>query len=269
MTGKTAACYDSAFHLLKTDLGGAFRPSVIGIDFERNFIKMCKKHWPRAVLIGCFFHFKQALRRNLKDKLKIPDNVVSYLMERGMLDLAAVLPADDVRSINSKGWLFIARLIAAPSGDTDVDKWMSSKEGKIKIAEFFAYVDKFWTAADILPLWNWSAFLELEEDVRPRFRTNCWMENYNGRWGREFSVPHPRLQVFVEVLQKEHARINALLDHLRKEHADPVVYGTPDWPKIPEEYDEFEVPSKKSLKRANLATHPDKVKGKKLKKSKK
>mmetsp|Transcript_21180 Transcript_21180/g.31896 ORF Transcript_21180/g.31896 Transcript_21180/m.31896 type:complete len:92 (-) Transcript_21180:688-963(-) len=65
MTGKTEACYDQAFQLLNTDLGGKFNPSVVGIDFEKAFINMVKKHWPDAIIIGCFFHFKQAIRKYL------------------------------------------------------------------------------------------------------------------------------------------------------------------------------------------------------------
>eukprot|EP00985_Skeletonema_marinoi_P024790 scaffold17576_cov73-Skeletonema_marinoi.AAC.1 len=99
MTGKTAACYDVAFHMIKTDLNGDFNPYVVGIDFERNFINMVKKHWPDANLVGCFFHFKQAIRQYLKSELCFPDKVVSLMMRKGMIDLATVLPADDVNSI--------------------------------------------------------------------------------------------------------------------------------------------------------------------------
>jgi len=65
MSGKTAACYNVAFFMMKNDLGGGFNPFCVGIDFERNFINMVKIHWPMAELVGCFFHFKQAMRRKL------------------------------------------------------------------------------------------------------------------------------------------------------------------------------------------------------------
>ena len=42
-------------------------------------------------------------------KLRVPEKVASLaMMRKGFLDLATVLPADDVRSINGRGWLFIA-----------------------------------------------------------------------------------------------------------------------------------------------------------------
>eukprot|EP00577_Skeletonema_sp_RCC1716_P008605 CAMPEP_0113415324 /NCGR_PEP_ID=MMETSP0013_2-20120614/24503_1 /TAXON_ID=2843 ORGANISM="Skeletonema costatum, Strain 1716" /NCGR_SAMPLE_ID=MMETSP0013_2 /ASSEMBLY_ACC=CAM_ASM_000158 /LENGTH=727 /DNA_ID=CAMNT_0000302267 /DNA_START=447 /DNA_END=2630 /DNA_ORIENTATION=+ /assembly_acc=CAM_ASM_000158 len=253
MTGKTAACYDVAFHMIKTDLNGDFNPYVVGIDFERNFINMVKKHWPDANLVGCFFHFKQAIRQYLKSELCFPDKVVSLMMRKGMIDLATVLPADDVNSINGKGWLFIASLIECTStGNDEADDWIRSVEGKTKLADFYAYVSRFWLSADVFETWNWSTFLEWDPKHRPVFRTNCWMESYNGRMNRDNTV-HPRLMAFFDVLREEQTRIVNLVDQVRNEHADAPIYAPIAFPKIPREYDDFVVPD---LKKMNLTTRP-------------
>mmetsp|Transcript_22739 Transcript_22739/g.32493 ORF Transcript_22739/g.32493 Transcript_22739/m.32493 type:complete len:696 (-) Transcript_22739:100-2187(-) len=197
MTGATAACYDSAFNMLRIDLGDEFHPFAIGIDFERNFINMTKKHWPRAHQIGCFFHFKQAMRRKLKN-LGFPDKYVGNIMAPGMLDLVTVLPAEDVSDIDGKGWFFISYLIDTPQADKEVEEWRSSPHGKTMIADFFFYIQGFWL--DILPTWNWAAFTSMKiEDEQgntfmPRFRASAYIESYNGKIGT-LEHPHPKLSL--------------------------------------------------------------------------
>jgi hypothetical protein len=46
--------------------------------------------------VGCFFHFKQALRKRLAVKLNIPRNLIKLAMLSGMLDLLCVNPRDQV-----------------------------------------------------------------------------------------------------------------------------------------------------------------------------
>ena len=255
MTGKTEACYDVAFFMLNNDLGGLFNPFIIGIDFERAFINMTRKHWPEATLIGCFFHFKQALRRYLISELRFPKEIVSMMMRRGFLDLATVLPMEDVCTINGKGWLYIAALIdCTSSGNEEADRWFHSFEGRTKLAMFYLYIKKFWLSDGIFQLWNWAAFINCPREAI-KFRTNCWMESYNKEWGEKFAVAHPSLAVFLNTVIAEQDRVYDNVNNLRNDRADPIKYGEIDYPQIPDDYSEFEMPS---LKKINLTTRPNK-----------
>ena len=254
MTGKTAACYSCAFFIMKNDLGGDFDPFCVGIDFERNFVNMVKFHWPDAKLVGCYFHTKQAWRRKLT-KLKFPEKLISMMMKRGMLDLATVLPAADVRSINGKGWLFIAQLIdITPTGDDEADAWKLSFEGKTAFALFWTYVSDFWLQEEIFAIWSWADHLEMAPEDRPLFRASCYIESYNKLWNDLHGV-HPRLQPFVDTLIQEQQRILTRVENLRKKRHERTIYADLDFPKIPHEYGTFEAPS---LKKMNLTTLPKK-----------
>ena len=57
---------------------------MFGVHFELVFFTNVSINFPEAKLIGCLFHFKQAIRRKMK-KLKFPDNKVDYAMRKGVL----------------------------------------------------------------------------------------------------------------------------------------------------------------------------------------
>jgi hypothetical protein len=92
MTGKTSECYWQVFNWL-TAACPDLDPSYIGVDFERAFFSNVSAHFPRAKLIGCLFHFKQAGRRKMKN-LGFPDKEVAFAMRRGIYDLLTIIPVE-------------------------------------------------------------------------------------------------------------------------------------------------------------------------------
>ena len=64
MTGKTLECYWQAFNWL-TSVVDSNAPTFVGVDFERAFYTQVANHFTEAEIIGCLFHFKQALRRKM------------------------------------------------------------------------------------------------------------------------------------------------------------------------------------------------------------
>ncbi len=242
MTGKTALCYDYTFHAIKNDLNGKFNPWIIGIDFEPNFFKMCTKHWPDAHLIGCFFHFMQAIFRYLKDELKFPDALVSRIAH--IVKIATVLPLNDTKKITGKTWCYIAeRIDSIVTGDEEADAWLQSKVGRSKKTDFFAYIKNFWLRSDVICIWNTHAFANAEEDdLQPAFRTNCWMERYNRTTNEKFPTARPSLATFAETITAEQERILQLQEGYRANTDSPPVYAPVEWPQVPDDYDEYEVP---------------------------
>ena len=51
-------------------------------------------------MIGCLFHWKQAIRRKII-KLGIPDDEVKFAMRRGVIDLLTIVPKDEVHPIGT------------------------------------------------------------------------------------------------------------------------------------------------------------------------
>ena len=143
-----------------------------------------------------------------------------------MLDIVTVLPADDVRSINGKGWYYLAQLIdTTPTGDEKADEWIRSFEGKTKFAEFFIYVRDFWLQKDIFEIWSWADHLQMAPNERPLFRTSCFMESYNKTWNDKHGV-HPRLPAFVDTLIEEQKRILSRRDGLRTKRGPSTLRST-------------------------------------------
>lgn len=106
MTGKTIECYWQAFNWL-TSIVDSIDPAFVGVDFERAFFTQVLNHFAEAEIIGCLFHFKQALHRKMI-KLGIPDEEVRFTMRKGVMDLITVIPKDE---LNPKGVNFIAAMI--------------------------------------------------------------------------------------------------------------------------------------------------------------
>eukprot|EP00804_Cyclotella_cryptica_P014847 CCRYP_021233-RA/>CCRYP_021233-RA protein AED:0.19 eAED:0.19 QI:1615/0.57/0.5/1/0/0/8/0/352 len=92
MTGKTNECYWQAFNWLCSAVD-EIAPAYIGVDFERAFFTQVSNHFAKADLIGCLFHFKQALRRKMI-KLGIPEEEVKFVMQKGVIDLITVIPVE-------------------------------------------------------------------------------------------------------------------------------------------------------------------------------
>ncbi|KAG3118278.1 hypothetical protein PI124_g3455 [Phytophthora idaei] len=70
-------------------------PGAITCDFEKALINAVGDQFPDTTVVGCLFHFKQAIRRRMQ-KLHIPTNEISVAMGRGVLDLLTILPHDQI-----------------------------------------------------------------------------------------------------------------------------------------------------------------------------
>ncbi|EGZ26009.1 hypothetical protein PHYSODRAFT_326955 [Phytophthora sojae] len=92
-TSQTESMYDDILHLIYRDTGKKLNPAEIVCDFEFSLISSVQTRFPNAEVVGCFFHFKQAIRRRLKDE-RISDDEVTIAMESGVLDILTVIDPD-------------------------------------------------------------------------------------------------------------------------------------------------------------------------------
>jgi hypothetical protein len=75
-------------------------PAFCGVDFDITFFRQVAIHLPGVDLIGCLFHWKQAIRRKII-KLGIPDDEVKFAIMRGVIDLLTIVPKDEVHPIGT------------------------------------------------------------------------------------------------------------------------------------------------------------------------
>ncbi|CRK93929.1 CLUMA_CG007456, isoform A [Clunio marinus] len=66
MTNKDIRSYKVVFKFLRNK---GIVPSKVMADYEASIRNAVENIWPEARMIGCWFHFCQAIRRNAKDKL--------------------------------------------------------------------------------------------------------------------------------------------------------------------------------------------------------
>ena len=78
-----------------------------GVDFEPAFYTAISIFFPEAIIIGCFFHFKQAIRGKLQ-KLGMHKAVISVILL--VMNYAPSLPPDEMLE---KGISFLKSLVRA------------------------------------------------------------------------------------------------------------------------------------------------------------
>jgi ribosomal protein L21E len=93
MSHKKEALYNQVFLQLKCVTNGKMEVRTYTSDFERAEMNMLAEHFPKGIHVGCFFYFKQALVKYLKDHGMGYDSVsFKPAIEVGGLDILCVLP---------------------------------------------------------------------------------------------------------------------------------------------------------------------------------
>ncbi|OQR83926.1 hypothetical protein ACHHYP_14118 [Achlya hypogyna] len=170
-------------------------PSTISCDFEQALIGAIKDQFPDARIVGCLFHFKQAIRRKLVT-LRIPEDQVQRAMEPNVLDVLTVIPR---LQIIKRGIPYVKSLL---STDGHVAKW----------ASFWKYFYKTWLKTYDISTWN--VYDAVERDIDLVNRTNNPLEKYNRDFGAKFNAAHPNLLTFIQVIKSEAVSYITMLDDI-------------------------------------------------------
>ncbi|EGZ11756.1 hypothetical protein PHYSODRAFT_517476, partial [Phytophthora sojae] len=64
-TNRTIPTYNRLFRFVADAAGQPLRPAQVVVDFEQALIDAVGENFPTARVIGCFFHWKQAIRRRM------------------------------------------------------------------------------------------------------------------------------------------------------------------------------------------------------------
>jgi len=71
--------YYDIFHFIIQATDQQLEPAEIVCDFEAALIQAVQVQFPNADIIGCLFHFKQAIRRRMR-RLAIPEQGATIAM---------------------------------------------------------------------------------------------------------------------------------------------------------------------------------------------
>lgn len=106
-TSKSSDTYWNVIHHVFQACDQKLAPATIVCDFEAGHSNAVLTQFPKARVCGCYFHFKRALRRFMK-KLCIPNPEVKIAMEKGVIDILAVIDQD---KIAVQGTVYVRKLI--------------------------------------------------------------------------------------------------------------------------------------------------------------
>lgn len=188
MTRKTQKAYEHALRYVNENIFPLKCEAII-TDYEIAMRQAIKNVVPGIKLLGCWFHFAQAIRRKVAS--------LSELFE-------IVRKDPTIRSIYYK-FICLALLphekIHKAFNELALEALRSTKA----FTPFVKYFQNQWLMR--VGAKNFSVFLE-------ETRTTCAAEGYNGKLGKKFQT-HPNFFVFIESLQlEEFSKSNALEQHI-------------------------------------------------------
>lgn len=233
MPDKSALSYEIIFSLLKdkaNSLGYSFQPEEIIVDFEKGMLKSLKNQLDRSIRIrGCFFHFCQALLKNLTtNELKLLylndkkfHNLIRKIMALAFLKIDMI--NDQFQKIKNELTIHYINNQTCNYGSN--------------VKKYLDYVEKTWmNDAAIYPkeLWN---------QYKKRNRTINAAEGFNRGFNDNFSSAHPNVHQLINAIRKEQMNSTILYNnYLRTGRLDKIKnkkYVTMQG-KIDEYYDQLE-----------------------------
>lgn len=188
MTRKTQRAYEHALKFVDENVFPLTCATII-TDYECAMRQAIRKVVPGVKLLGCWFHFAQAIRRK-----------VASLPELFQL----------VRTQEKCKTIYYKMICLALLPYDKIEKAFSelALEG-LKLTETFTPFVRYFQSQWLKRVGakNFSVFLE-------ETRTTCGAEGYNGKLGKTFQT-HPNFFVFIESLQwEELAKSNSLEQHI-------------------------------------------------------
>lgn len=188
MTKKTQKAYEHALRFVNENVFSLQCKAII-TDYECAMRQAIRTVVPTVKLLGCWFHYSQAIRRKVASLSELFDLVRSNEKIRNMyykIICLALLPYDKIEKAFNELALEGLKL---------------TKE----FTPFVKYFQNQWLKR-VGPK-NFSVFLE-------ETRTTCAAEGYNGKLGKQFQT-HPNFFIFIESLQwEELVKSNAFEQHI-------------------------------------------------------
>ena len=213
--------YQHAIMMFIAATGWTADAKTVTVDYEQALIKAMSTQFKGSKLVGCLFHWKQAIRRKLIT-LRIPETLVSkFVGKGGPLELLCVIPARDI----------------LPKGISYVRSKTDEGSYSEKFDTFWNYFRSCWMTKYDPKTWNIHDVIENEETDILVNRTNNACESFNRRLNEKIGHAHPTMQIMIKVLNEiscDYANKMTVIEQSRKRslshHQDVHI------PQIPSDY---------------------------------
>ncbi|KAG3077887.1 hypothetical protein PI125_g21134 [Phytophthora idaei] len=170
-------------------------PRYVTCDFEMGLLYAVRRQFAGVSVVGCRFHWKQALRRKMID-LRIPQETVSHVMTAGVIDVLTVIPIGEITEND------------IPFVRSRVDE--SNHRGKCYT--FWRYFKRTWMRNYDPALWNIHAIAESTDIVN---RTNNALERFKRDLNESFTMAHPSWLAFMALIKEKSKNYVVMLDGIR------------------------------------------------------
>ena len=192
-------------------------------DFEKGIINALKCQFKKPI-VGCEFHWKQAIRRKLLE-LNVPRDKITALVDaNGLLNILTVIPIED---IENKGIPYIRQKF-------------NEGQDKVKFDSFWKYFVATWMTQYNPEDWNIhrgrNSDLPADEVLN---RTNNPLERFNKKLNGYFAARHPTMVQYVMGIRQISIDYVAELANIRRGHARPPVHQALTRHSIPADYEAF------------------------------
>ncbi|KAG3032222.1 hypothetical protein PC121_g4092 [Phytophthora cactorum] len=221
MDSKQQDAYWNALNYVIVQTGRPLEPATVTCDFEHGLMNAITEQFPLVKIVGCLFHWKQALRRKMVE-LRIARPQISAVLRPGVIDVLTIIPVDQI----------------ADKGIHFVRAQMDETGNKTKWDAFWRYFRKTWMKSYGAGLWNVNSMTESGIDLQNR--TNNPLEGYNRAFGDRFTVKHPSLLSFVETAKADARRFMQLIDDVKHNRRYSPPHAPNVEPRIPVEFHDFE-----------------------------
>ncbi|KAK1941006.1 hypothetical protein P3T76_007712 [Phytophthora citrophthora] len=184
-TSRSGDSFWDIMHFIVQGTDQQLEPAEVVCDFESALIQAVQTQFPNAIIIGCLFHLKQALRRAMK-RFAIPVEECAIAMSRGVVDMLTVVsPSLIERCIK---WVkHEIRQRCTESG---------TSYSKVKWRGFWGYFQRTWLDHYDVSEWNVAGLNNELVD-----RTNNPLERFNRELNNRFPKPRPSKATFVGVIK--------------------------------------------------------------------
>jgi hypothetical protein len=180
-------------------IGHKMEAKTITCDFEKGLINAVVNSFPEAIPIMCLFHFKQAIRKNLLKRFKIPEDLVSELMnEKGLINLLTIIPIDEIEEV----------------GIPYIRENFDEKDYEEKFTQFWKYFLRTWIFQFRPSYWNIHDIVKSNESIMIN-RTNNPLERFNRELNSAFPTPHPTMAEFITVIRQKSFEKVELIDNIK------------------------------------------------------
>jgi len=190
------------YHALEQCIGASgwkLDANTISCDFETALINQCKLQFRSAKIVGCLFHWKQALRRKLM-KCHIPSDLITTLIgPNGTANILTEIPIEDIAG---KGIAYV--------------RYTTNEGDYVKQLDiFWEYFTNTWLKKYDPNDWNVNGCYH-DENAELINRTNNPLERFNRQMNEDFAHMHPTMDEFVTVIKKQSNDLYASLQLIQR-----------------------------------------------------